>query len=251
MFILLAAALHFAIGASNQQAVKALIEAGASVDATNEKQKSPRDLLLDPESESPQIHYMARFLPPTPPDTFVGRLIYPEPNRRIVLVLCPYIGLCGIGLAAELAKIDLIKGFILFCAVCMIWAQLQMLASVHAPHNYIFPGAMAVYMSTKLMFMSYFFWEMYPNGVIGIVGNAWWLATLAAGTSLWYNFITTHMVNPGLVPNERTSTWSQEIIQLAQKDQLSTNTFCCSCAVRNTAGLDHDVCRSLCTQPCI
>jgi len=232
-------ALHFAISSNNQGAVKALIEAGASVDVSDTQDHSPRDILNDFTSENPNIGYMRRFLPPSPPDTFPGNLIYPEPNRRIILVLTPYVGLVGIGLAAELAKIDLIKGFILFMAVCVIWAQVHLLASVHAPHNYIFPGAMAVYMSTKLMFMTYFFYEMYPNGIVEICGTPWWIATFAAGCSLWYNFSRTHVVDPGFVPNERTATWSKDIIQLAQQNKLTAATFCCTCAVRKPYRSKH------------
>ena len=93
-------ALHFAISSNNQGAVKALIEAGASVDVSDTQDHSPRDILNDFTSENPNIGYMRRFLPPSPPDTFPGNLIYPEPNRRIILVLTPYVGLVGIGLAA-------------------------------------------------------------------------------------------------------------------------------------------------------
>jgi len=187
---------------------------------------------------------------PVEPSSFWPGIVQRDGNRHFVQLLLPFLGLCGIGLSFEMVKIDMFKGAAMLGAVFIGWINLLNLATYRAPQNDVrVPGAMSVYLGTKMMFFAYFFWVMIPYtmGENAIVGYTWDFFAVFFSVAVWYNWLKCHRVNPGILAKAKDSTgWERDIIKMAEKNMLMRETFCVSCAIRKPYRSKHDSVTDVC-----
>jgi len=166
--------------------------------------------------------------------------------RTGIGVLTPFACLCGIGWALEMAKLDLIKGFVLFMAVVVIWGQMMFLVSRDAPSNFPGVGAMGLYLGTKCMFFAFFFFQLWPyvtggeDGEGSLTGPVWNFAAAFFSFGVWYNWLKAHTSDPGLLElGIGKSDTNNLISRLAEANDLNRDTFCLTCACRKPYRSKH------------
>jgi palmitoyltransferase len=127
-------------------------------------------------------------------------------------------------------------------AVVVAWGQMSFLANRNAPSNFPGTGAMGLYLGTKCMFFTYFFYELWPYlwGPQALVGYQWDLAAVIFSVGVWYNWLKAHVADPGFLdlgigsPNV-----NKLIIGLAEANELNRDTFCLTCACRKPFRSKH------------
>jgi len=260
-------ALHCAVNTKNEFAGRILVENGADSEISNNSNETPKQLLkqsinqlmgaqqagtidkMSGQMEMRSLVTLHKTLPYEPTSCWPG-IVQQHGNRHLIQLMLPYMGLCAIGLSFETMKVDIFKGAAMLVAVFVIWMQLLQLVSYKQPSNDVrVPGAMAVYLGTKMMFFTFFFWELLPytQGEEAIVGYTWTFSAVFFSCAVWYNWLSCHRGDPGILVKAKDSTgWEREIIKLAEKNLLMKETFCVSCGIRKPYRSKHDSFTNVC-----
>eukprot|EP00039_Didymoeca_costata_P019791 m.338955 g.338955 ORF g.338955 m.338955 type:complete len:575 (+) comp18608_c0_seq1:146-1870(+) len=233
-------ALHFAVTSSNLAVARVLIEAGASMEIEDCKGLTAREMIKDLDGSEYVHRALKKFVPSKKGLPVVNAVCQQEPFRRWILLSIPMFGLAGMGWAFEMAKEDIIKGFVLLIAVITCWVQGMFLATQNTPPNFNNPTAMSLYLGTKIIMFVYFFYVLWPYvwGDEALVGILWQICALIFPAGLWYYFLKAHLTSPGFIPSNQSATHST-IIELAEKNKLTQSTFCGTCRVKKPYRSKH------------
>eukprot|EP00056_Hartaetosiga_gracilis_P016096 m.3822 g.3822 ORF g.3822 m.3822 type:complete len:641 (-) comp3743_c0_seq2:2318-4240(-) len=242
-------ALHYAIASSNLFAVRALVDAGAATSIVSKHGLTPQEMVyLPPDlppgaSWQPNTHMM-KMIPNEKTQKWLDRWqrFHTDPGRRTGILLLPLLGLCGLGYSFEYMKLSVLIGILFAVLTIATWAAAVRFFSFSYEKQGESPTPMGVYIGTKAILYGTFFYYLWGDTIdeSGTPLIPWWskVALLFITYLLVRSFWKSHRMDPGYIPINRKDR-NAVIIELAEKNQLDSQHFCPTCAIRKPLRSKH------------
>ncbi|XP_014218874.1 palmitoyltransferase Hip14 isoform X3 [Copidosoma floridanum] len=227
-------ALHWAIIAKNNSAIKTLVHYGASLDIPNFKNETPM-LLLGPHIGAAWLGH--KFSHEIKQKQGRTKLWFRDKRIRwYCMVSTPFVLFYAIGMIFQ-SGLDYLLKLFAFVALYIV---------IHTANNHVYDDRlsyvlpMSIYLATKMwIYVTWLFW-------LGIHA-AWylWLLLVSGSVPLWFCFLKSWRGDPGVIKVSQEEKLNS-LIELAENGGFGPQLFCHTCLVRKPIRSKHcsvcDVC---------